>query len=228
MIFRFWEDAETCVSRESTRGTDYFAVRRPLGRSGCSISMNLQNFISEALAYPSDLIAYHVSRKLADLYPNKFVVEGILNSFDLDEYVKAEHCSIIKEASIHNQVTTEWRGAGKNLSRYAENACFDVLWQGHLLDAIVLTWMQDGYRARHTWIVADTREIAEAFLCAVCEWFTEVRGEILEFNDGCWHKNEELFAAIKSATFDNLILRNALKEEIRDDLKRFFASRRHL
>jgi hypothetical protein len=42
---------------------------------------------------------------------------------------------------------------------------------------------------------------------------------------GCWSKSDVLFRAIRSATLENLILAGSLKEEIRDDLARFFATR---
>ena len=67
--------------------------------------------------------------------------------------------------------------------------------------------------------------IRDRFFAAVCEWSAEVRGEVLVFQDGDWERNKELLAAIKAATFDNLILRGSLKEEIQSDLVQFFAAR---
>jgi SpoVK/Ycf46/Vps4 family AAA+-type ATPase len=58
----------------------------------------------------------------------------------------------------------------------------------------------------------------------VCEWSSEVRSEVLIFHEGEWMKNKELYESIKSATFENLILREGLKEQIRDDFEQFFAS----
>jgi SpoVK/Ycf46/Vps4 family AAA+-type ATPase len=73
--------------------------------------------------------------------------------------------------------------------------------------------------------VADSKKLAEAFFAEVCDWSSEVRGEVLVFQDGEWRKNKELFDAIKSATFANLILPGKLKEEIRNDFAQFFLSR---
>jgi SpoVK/Ycf46/Vps4 family AAA+-type ATPase len=47
----------------------------------------------------------------------------------------------------------------------------------------------------------------------------------LVFEEGYWAKNQELFQAIKGATFNNLVLRGTLKQDIQDDLANFFASR---
>ena len=52
-----------------------------------------------------------------------------------------------------------------------------------------------------------------------------MRGEVLVFEGGGWSKNEELYKAIQGATFDNLVLPAALKEEIQTDFRQFFASR---
>ena len=187
--------------------------------------MDLKDFISKALYNPSDYIAYYVSRKLAELYPEKTIIEGDDSDFVLEAYVRAGHCSIVKEGSIHSQTTTGWRAPGKKLSRNSKNAWFNVFWQGNLLDVILITWVDDGYKTRHYWIAAETAKIAEDFFCAVCEWCTEVRSEILVFDGGYWDKNEELLQAIKGATFDNLILQDSLKQEIQSDLAKFFASR---
>ena len=102
----------------------------------------------------------------------------------------------------------------------ARNAWLEVQWQGATLDILCLGW---GPFRR--WILADTQEIARAFFVAVCKWSTELHGELLVFDGGRWYKDENLFQDIKGATFDNLILRGNLKQEIRDDLVQFFASR---
>jgi hypothetical protein len=38
--------------------------------------MTIENFIRDALYKPSDYIAYHVARELAELHPGKTIVEG--------------------------------------------------------------------------------------------------------------------------------------------------------
>lgn len=187
--------------------------------------MNLENFISEALCNPCDHIAYFVSRKLAEVYPDKFVIEGALNPFDLEEYARAGRCDIISERAIHNQIVNRWRGEGREMRSATANGCFDVLWQGNLLDVVKLTWSNGRGGNSYHWIVADREEIAREFVRAVCDWCAAPHDEILEFDDGVWNKSRELFESIEAATFDNLILRDELKEEIRGDFRQFFAAR---
>ena len=53
--------------------------------------MNLENFINSLLNRPTDTIAYAVSRKLAELYPDRAVVEGEeeVGSENLERYIAA-------------------------------------------------------------------------------------------------------------------------------------------
>ncbi|HWS85460.1 MAG TPA: ATP-binding protein [Pyrinomonadaceae bacterium] len=187
--------------------------------------MAQKNFISEALCNPTDYIAYSVSERLGELFRGKAVVEGESDLFELEKYARAGLCTIVCERDTHGQFSTLWRGAGRPLEQEAQNAWFNVLWQGRLLEVVFVTWTESGYRSRFHWIVADTREAAEEFYRAVCEWGAEVRGEILVFDGGYWEKSEELFDSIKAASFDDLVLPPALEEELRNDLPRFFAAR---
>ena len=187
--------------------------------------MDLKELISEALSLSSDSISYFVGRELSRLYSEKVIIEAAFYSFDLVSYAKAELCSIVGEAAVFNKSRIDWAPSGKSFIEEPENGCFNVLWQGRLLNVLFLTWTAEGCRDRHHWIIADDRKTAEDFLRAVCDWSTEVRGEILVFDGGYWSKDQELFETIKSASFDNLILPPELKREIQDDFANFFASR---
>jgi AAA+ superfamily predicted ATPase len=187
--------------------------------------MGIENFITDALYKPNDYIAYHVGRELAKLHPGKAILEGESGYFDLEAFVSAEKCSVVHETSIFNHIRTDWEGPGKDPKQSIENSWLNVLWRGHLLDVVLVTYSLRCYPSRRHWIVADSQSLAETFFAEVCGWSAGVRGEVLVFQDGEWTKSEELFHAIKHATFDNLILRDRLKEEIQDDFARFFRSR---
>ncbi|MFL6230620.1 MAG: AAA family ATPase [Pyrinomonadaceae bacterium] len=187
--------------------------------------MVMEDFFSEALTSSYDHTSYFVSRRLAEMYHGKAVVEGETSSFDLDAYVRAQLCSIVRETRVHNQFVTEWRGAGKPLRLSPVNAWLDVLWRGQLLEVLILHYSEAGCWTRHFWIVADEREIAEGFFRSVCDWSAEVRGEILVYEGGYWQKDAELFRAIKSASFENLVVPAALRAELEGELERFFAAR---
>lgn len=133
---------------------------------------------------------------------------------------------VMNSAQLPGQVGIEESQGDAAETRDTPNkAWFEVQWQGHTLDALTLMIQGEGFQKFHLWLLADTQEIARAFLAAVSRWSAEIRGEVLVFDSGHWHKDELLFQDIKNATFDNLILRGSLKQEIRDDLVQFFASR---
>jgi AAA+ superfamily predicted ATPase len=190
-----------------------------------NLDMGIENFIEDALHKPNDYIAYHVGRELAELHPGKVILEGETGYFDLEAFVRAEQCSVVHESSIVNHIKTYWDGPGKEPKQSVENSWLNVLWRGQLLDVVLVTYTQRCYPSRHHWIVADSKELAEAFFAEVCEWSSEVRGEVLVFQDGEWTKNKELFDAIKTASFDNLVLHDRLKQEIQNDFAQFFLSR---
>src|ERR1043165_8944377 len=143
--------------------------------------MSIENFIRDALHKPHDYIAYHVGRKLAELFPGKTILEGLSGSFDLDAFVRDEGCTVVAEKSVFRHVKMEWEGEGEKLKERTQNSWLNVLWKGHLLDVILITWVDGCYHFRHHWIVAEEKSIAEKSFDAVCPWSCEVRGEILVY-----------------------------------------------
>jgi AAA+ superfamily predicted ATPase len=187
--------------------------------------MGIEDFIRDAISQPNDYIAYHVGRELLEMHPEKTVVEGRTGYFDLEAFVRAEKCSVVEQKSVFHHVKKEWDDVGKKFKDHIENSWLNVLWKGQLLDVVLITWLDDCYRRRHHWIIADDKKTAEEFFEAVCEWSCEVRGEILVYQDGFFQKSRKLFRSIKDATFDNLILPESLKAEIQNDFGQFFQAR---
>lgn len=187
--------------------------------------MGIEDFIRDALYKPNDYVAYHVGRELAELHPDKAIVEGRTGYFDLEAFVREKQCALVSETSVFNHLRTNWEQPDKNMTHAFENGWLNVLWRGQLLDVVLISWSESCYRRRHHWIVAESKKLAEEFFAAVCEWASEVRGEILVFADGDWEKNEELYKAIKTSTFANVILPASLKRQLQDDFRQFFGAR---
>jgi ATPase family associated with various cellular activities (AAA) len=191
--------------------------------------MHLKEFIGEALCQPSDYVTYFASAKLAEMYPGAAIIETESWAFKLPEYAEAGLCSVWLHESVHCQSQTCWRGVEDRLEREIENGWFSVLWpnegKDYFIDVVCLTWTDAGCETTRRWIIAETDEVAESFLRAVCAYCDEVHGEILVYEEGYWVKDDKLFKSIRSATFENLILPPHLKHELREDFRRFFASR---
>src|SRR5882724_8463606 len=105
--------------------------------------MLLKDLISEALCEPTDYKGYHISRKLAELCNDRAIVEGCSCALNLGEYAKAQQCSIVNEASVHNQIETEWNGLGEDITYSAENSWLNILWCGQLLAVLLVSWLED-------------------------------------------------------------------------------------
>jgi excinuclease UvrABC helicase subunit UvrB len=101
--------------------------------------MGIENFIEDALYKPNDYIAYHVARELAELHPQKSVIQGSTWYFDLEQFSRAGHCSVVEQKSIFHHSRTEWE-SGKKLYEKIQNSWLNVLWQGHLIDVVLITW----------------------------------------------------------------------------------------
>lgn len=187
--------------------------------------MNKENFLNEALYQHSDVLSYYVSRILAERYAGAAIVEGQEYAFDIEEFERAGQCDIVCVNTLHNQIKTEWMGIGEKLERKYENAWLSVMWKDHLLDVILMTYLNDGSKDRYHWIMAESQAIAEGFLQAVCDWTSPVEGEILVFENGGWHHSERLYAAIKSASLDDLVLPAELKRNLAEDFTRFLSAR---
>jgi hypothetical protein len=212
--------------------------------------MNKEQIIREALALPMTVIDYHVSQYLAEKFPEKALVEGNDGLFNVEIYAQAGHCSLEMQTFVHDQVVTRWHGREidstvpmryigaasmvsgvpipdeQEMSDVSKNAWFAVKWRGNALDVLVMRWPEGFGRVVYAyWILCDSHTVAKDFIREVCRWNAELRGEVLVFSGGCWRKDARLFRAIQDASFNNLILRGNLKQQIREDLERFFAMR---
>jgi hypothetical protein len=211
--------------------------------------MEKEQFIHEALCLPPSAIDYHVSQHLATYFPERALMEAEEGLFNVEEFAQAGQCDLVRKALVYNQALTHWQApeigidpwgrvtqsiAGGAVDRTeaeaqvierSKNAWLEVTWDGAIFDVIIMTWHHVFGSTSHYWILAESMQRARDLFVEVCKWNTEVRGEVLVFDSGCWHKDVHLFQAIKGATFDNLVLREGRKEELRADLEQFFAAR---
>jgi AAA+ superfamily predicted ATPase len=181
--------------------------------------------VLQGLNLSNNAIAYYLSQELAARYPNKFLIEGNDYSFNVEQFSAENLCQIKYESSIYNQLLTAWDGTDNKIYSYIENANFEVTWQGHKLDVLLMSWNTGNCKEKYYWLLADSKEIAEDFFATVCKWCLEIKDEILVFEDGFWAKNQELYESIQNANFENLILGNNLKQDIETDLANFFAAK---
>lgn len=191
------------------------------------MTAGMDDLIYEALNHRATAIGYYLSRRVAELFPDRAVLEGNHpHAFDLEAFAKAGLCTLSQRTVPHPQRVTYWFGpeSGGQLDR-PQNVLFDVDWQGEQF-AVLITHWQDNNGPYHYFIVAGSADAAERFHLAVCEWNTPIPDDyILVFDVNGWSRDESLLAAIANTTLDTLVLRGSMKEDIVGDLTAFFAAR---
>lgn len=176
------------------------------------------------LTLPEDARSYHAGAELAALYPEKAILESTDSDFNLEEYAQAGHCTLAPGGGMHAQTLINWLPQEQRLARTIRNAWLSVSWRGHALDVLIMA-DQASCSGATAWVLADSVALAEEFFRAVCAWNSEVHEEVLVFEEGYWRKCDATYRATRAATWDDLILPEALKQQIHDDLTGFFRAR---
>ena len=105
-----------------------------------------------------------------------------------------------------------------------EQVVWQVDWNEHALQVVHLEWATGCGGESRDWVVADSIDVAESFILDV-ERKTHAPGNaILVFSNGHWNRSHRLYEATQSASFDDLILANEMKESIRNDFAKFLQS----
>ncbi|MDR3688244.1 MAG: ATP-binding protein [Fimbriimonas sp.] len=183
---------------------------------------NDQNIIVDGLRDGTNAFSYEVGRRLAELYPGL----GILctkGEPDVEEFSKTGDCSWEPATDPYWDAITYWI-KDHGIYRSLRNGVRLVRWRGQELRLFVLTVKGSYCDEQWAWVVAPSIAACEEFLAVIQEWSHELRSEVLVFDHGDWQKSKSLYSSIKSATFENLILPEDLKHEIRADFTTFFAS----
>ena len=118
--------------------------------------MEIKQLIKDALQLPTNAIAYHISKSLTELYPDREMVEGSECAFDPEAYARDGQCSITLKQVFHNHIQSYWDGKRQETYQQAENARFEVSWQDHTLDVLIMAWGEGWNTVNYHWILADT------------------------------------------------------------------------
>lgn len=147
------------------------------------------------------------------------------DSLDLSLFEQRGHCRVYVESEPRPVKTLDWGGEDDDrLNPSFDQVVYRVEWQGNTVHVVHLEWATScGERSRE-WVVADTEALAEAFLLDVSRKTHHPGNAILVFAHGYWQRSESLYWATQSASLDDLILADDLKQTIRDDFARFLES----
>jgi hypothetical protein len=145
---------------------------------------------------------------------------------DVAEYETLGHCKReLLDLPAPVSVST-WSGPDEDrIETVIEEGYWRVTWRGEVLYMVSATWREGWDKQHRSWVIARNQDVARAFILDVSRVTNDPRDAILVFHGSCWQRSHQLYAETQRASFDDLILARSLKEQIRDDFKRFLASR---
>lgn len=167
---------------------------------------------------------FALGKSLAALHPELARIEGELSELAFRGFAAAGHCRITLRPDLYNQIESRW-SSEHGIVDSSRNAWLRVEWDGTTFDVVIVTWPSHYGSTFYQVVMGPTRQRCEELVDACCRWNSEIRGEILVFSHGCFSKSEKLFRAIDAASFDQLVLQGALKDQLRADFTEFLTSR---
>jgi len=187
------------------------------------MTKSLTNLISKSLLLPDDAALYEVSHRLAETFPDSYVLETEDYYFDPVAYADDGRCHIAPLDSTHAQMEATWQRLQKKAELAPRNAYCEVLWRGKKLFFLCLVYGTSDTKRYQ--VVSDDPQVAHDFFEAVCAWNAEPHDEIMVFGGSNWRKDKALKEQISRASFDNLVLADGMAEELIADFESFFSAR---
>lgn len=180
---------------------------------------NLTSFFEHALAHNDRAMAYMVSRRLNELYPDRCVIE-FHEQFDVDGFVRYGNGEASLVHRMFPETFAQWNAEDRRLSRQLLTSWIDVEWKGESFQVLRTAKMQCGWLH---WIVGKEGAI-DAFLSAVCSYSGE-RSPATHVYSGWWHESDSMDRAIRQSDWDDLVLPKLLRQTIEDQTVGFFQSK---
>lgn len=145
---------------------------------------------------------------------------------DVDAYEELGLCKRELLAKPSPVSISRWGGPDADrVETSIEEGFWRVQWGAETLYMVSAEWAEGWNKRSRSWVVAKSRDVARAFILDVARATNDPRDAILVFHGSCWNRSHELYAETQKASFDDLILAHSLKEQIRQDFRRFLASR---
>jgi len=183
------------------------------------------DLLLQAYRESTTAIAYWLSRSIARAFPDHAIIETDDHDFDVDVFLSRETCEVVLHPSPHPVVDAAWFGPEKGRRQVYVQGHRTVTWQGTAFEVIDAAWPQGFGMVKRRFFVGPTRADVEAFVDHVAKVAGVTDDEVMVFASGCWRRSKELRDAIRSATFDNLILPGDLGRELLASCRHFLASR---
>ena len=181
------------------------------------------NFFSDALADNSARFSIRAEALILQMADGQHVLS--CSGLELREHERLGHCELTASEVPRPDYYKYWGGEDHDrLYTSFHQVVWQVRWRDHSIDVVHLEWDTGCGGDSRDWVVADSKEIAESFVLDVQRRTHAPSNAILVFADGRWGRSRELYSATQSASFDDLVLSDNLKDEIRKDFSQFLTS----
>lgn len=181
-------------------------------------------------------------------YPDLHLTITYTYSADLLGFAAAGHAIAIPSSTSNEpQSYDETASSSTNLPsdlkwrRYIPPVKRDSTATGHLVDSIKFgrfnySWSSNtyllynivgghsGYDEDLTYLLSSSAQANDDLLLAAGVFWSQLRNEILVFDNGYWQKSHKLWESVQNSTWDNVILDPHMKESIIGEVNKFFGS----
>ena len=181
-----------------------------------------------------------VTESIRTAHPDCQVTSISSRSCDLTGFAKAGHATVRLQTQgddylfqrTYQAPSSRLHGGDGDLSDKVSFGCYDLQYVDHRLQFYVAEWTENG-NVRNYYILSPKSSVdasahapaVDAVLLASCKWTSELHHEIYVFDSGRWVKNRELWSAVQSSSWDDVILDPRMKETLIADVQGFFDSR---
>lgn len=177
--------------------------------------------LPEVLNLSPHAMLYALTEHLAAEFPDHHLLATASWSFQIEGFASEGHCQF-DPLEIPVEYEYRWEMEHRLSRANIWTGWFSVQWEEQSYFLLCVNFHKDYGRQRHWFLLGETEAATRRFFEAVSQFATEVTGEVLVFDGGCWAKDKDLFDSIQNSTWDDLILEGDLKAEIRQDLEGFF------
>lgn len=179
-------------------------------------------------------------------YPKLHLTITSIDSSDLLAFAAAGHATATASATadqapLHEACDPDPNPSELKLRRYIPPARRVSDSHGTLVDRVlfgrfIYTWSthtyiiynivgtQNDYETDLTYLLGPSAQANDELLLAACFHWSELRDEVLVYDNGYWSKSHKLWESVQNSTWDDVILAPEMKKDIIGEMKKFFGS----
>ena len=173
-------------------------------------------------------IGYALNEDIVRTFSERYVMRTTDPSFDIDTWIQRTNADVVVQEAPLPEWSSTWNGPDQGISTRLSQGHRSFIWDGVVFDVIEVTWQSGVFPATTTmWWIGPDRESVERFANHVAEVVNELEDEVMVFANARWHRSKTLREAIRDATFDTLVLRKGMTDELVADFDRFISAREH-